>query len=206
MIEVFAMWTSKLGRIGSHDDVRKRAILFFAAGILAFFALAPRASQAVDLWGEAFGGAAFPISQDDNDVGPQFGLRLPIHLTPLLQVEPFYSNSRYGTVTKSFAGFPYDRSGIDVHAGGVNVAARALAWEPRLDFLPYIGIGFYHLGRPGLGETHGGYNFGVQTNVRLGPALAVNARGEFNMIVDNGISRKSANVLVGLRYRFYSTP
>lgn len=177
-----------------------------AAIVLALFLLSAATSTAVDLWGGAFIGATFPISQDDNDAGPQFGVRLPIGLTPLFQVEPFYLNSQHGSVQREFAGFSYQRSGFDVHAGGVNLAVRAVTLGSKLEVLPYAGIGYYHLGRPGSGTSHAGYNFGVQAEVGFRTVLAVNARGEFNMIVDNGTSRKFANVLVGFHYRFYSTP
>jgi hypothetical protein len=177
-----------------------------AAIVLALFLLSAATSTAVDFWGGACIGATFPISQDDNDTGLQFGLRLPIGLTPFLRIEPFYSNSQHGSIQREFAGFPYQRSGFDIHAGGANLAVRALALGSKLEVLPYAGIGLYHLSRPGSSASHAGYNFGLQAEVGFRSVLAVNARGEFNMIVDNGTSRKFANVLIGFHYRFYSTP
>jgi len=186
--------------------MRRTRALRVTLGAVVLLAASVASSQAMDFWGEAFVGATFPIAQDDNAAGPQFGLRLPIGLSPLLRIEPYYANSQCGSTQKDFAGFPYERSGFDIHSGGVNVSVRALGLGPWVDLHPYAGVGFVHLGRSGTSGTHAGYNAGLQADVPLGSTFSLNARGEFNMVVDHGTSRKFANLLVGLRTRFLSSP
>ena len=48
----------------------------------------PAGAQAVSVGAGVFAGPSIPVVQEDTGSGVQFGLRVPIHLVPLLTVEP----------------------------------------------------------------------------------------------------------------------
>src|SRR5262245_17926391 len=86
--------------------------------VLAFALSIPVAAQGVNLGVGAFGGAAIPVVQDDVSTGGVFGIRVPVHVVPLLTVEPFYSRTTFGDATLSSGGLEYTRSGFDVDTFG----------------------------------------------------------------------------------------
>ena len=55
-----------------------------------------------------------------------------------------------------------------------------------------------------ISETN--YNFGLGLGFSLPPGLALNVRGELNVVANGETSRKFANVNVGVAYKFLNLP
>src|SRR5438094_10031865 len=82
------------------------------AGLLTL-ALVPAAAGAASLGLGVYGGMRSPILNDTAGNGPQYGVRAPVTLAPMLIVEPFYAQSALGDVDQSFGGNSYTRTGPD---------------------------------------------------------------------------------------------
>jgi len=178
-----------------------------ASGLLLSLALFCTAgvAHAVSVGGAVFGGVSVPIVQDDNGTGSQFGVRVPVHLIPLIAVEPYFAHSGLGDATQTFGGFEYTRSGFDVDAFGVNVALGSFGLVP--GFYPYVGIGSHDLSRTGSDDaSEVGYNFGLGFGFALPPGLSLNLRGELNMVATGDTSRKFLNFNLGVGYKFIPLP
>ena len=177
----------------------------FAVLLLLILALGAGTARAASIGVEVFGGLSIPIVQDDSDQGTQFGVRVPVHLVPLLSLEPYFASSALGDKSQTFAGVSYTRDGGKVTGYGLN--ARLDAGSPVLSFFPYAGIGSFTIKKAGLAdETDMGYNFGLGLQLSPVPKVGVSLRGELNAIPINEASRKYANVTVGVSYNFLSLP
>ena len=177
----------------------------FAALLLLALAFGAGTARAASIGLEVFGGLSIPIAQDDSDQGTQFGVRLRVHVVPLLSLEPYFASSALGDKTQTFAGISYTRDGGKVTGYGLN--ARLDSGTPVLSFFPYAGIGSFTIKKANLAdETDMGYNFGLGLQLSPVPKIGVSLRGELNAIPINGASRKYANVTVGVSYNFLSLP
>lgn len=166
--------------------------------------LAPAVAHAGTIGIGAFGGASIPVVQDDAKQGSIFGVRVPVHLVPLLMVEPYYAKSGLGDVEDTFAGLSYTRDGFDVSSYGANVM---LSLGGPLQFYPFVGIGQNTVKREGSDDqTLTGYNFGLGFGITPAPKLHVHLRGELQAIVDGDASRKFGNVTAGLSYDLINLP
>jgi len=151
-----------------------------------------------------FGGASFPVVQEDAKQGSIFGLRLPVTVLPLLRVEPYWATSSLGDVEETFGTLPYTRDGGKVTAYGVNAM---LATGGPLRFYPFVGIGSHKLTRAASDDlTRVGYNLGLGLGTSAIPKLDVDLRGELNLIALGETSRKFVNVTAGVSYHFLSLP
>lgn len=178
----------------------------FALPLLAVV-LAAAPAGAVSIGAGVFGGASFSILQDDNGHGAQFGLRVPVHVVPLVTVEPYYAHSSLGDATQTFAGVEYTRDGFAVNAFGLNVALGGMGLVPGFPLSPYVGIATHRLSRDGSDDIQEvGYNLGLGLGFSLPPGLALSVRGEFNLVQTGKTSRKFANVTAGVSYKFFSLP
>jgi hypothetical protein len=174
---------------------------FSTIAVLVVVGLAAGPAHAVSVGIIAFGGPSFPIAQDDNGTGAQFGVRVPVHLIPLISVEPYYARTTCGDASDTFAGTEYTRSGFDIDAFGVNVGLGALGMISGSPFYPYIGIGSHSLSRDGSDDTtEVGYNFGLGLGVSLPAGFSVNARCELTVIDLGDTSRKFINATANLGY------
>lgn len=173
----------------------------FASAALLAVLLSAGAAHATSVGVGAFGGISVPIVQDDTDRGSLFGVRVPVSLIPLLQVEPYFSSASGGDVKETFG----TRSGLDVTAFGANVL---IPFGAGFRFYPFAGVGSHKLKRTGSPDiTKTGYNFGL--GIGFSPPLAglsVDVRGELNAVVDGDVSRKWANATVGVSYNVFKMP
>jgi hypothetical protein len=176
------------------------------ASIALALASAPARAATVSIGVEAFGGIDVPILQDDADQGTVFGARLPVHVSPLLTLEPWYSSSELGDRSTTIAGLSYDIDGGKLTGFGVNLRLGGMA-APGLSLFPYAGIGSYTLDRASSGErTEVGYGAGLGLVLTPAPKLGIGLRGEFDLVPTGDTSRKYANVTLGVSYTFLSLP
>ena len=173
----------------------KRVIAVTLLAVTACSGLA--AAEGIGLGVGAYGGYSFPIIQDDTGGGAVYGARVPVKLTSLFTVEPFYLTSSLSDVDETLGGLSYTRSGFDQTAFGANVLFKFGA------FYPFAGIGSYELTRDGsedIKET--GWSFGLGFAIPAGRMFTVDLRGELDAIVTDDTSRKFGNVTAGLTYNF----
>ncbi len=163
-------------------------------------AMATGSAHATGVGVGVYGGLAYPIVQDDVDSGTLLGLRVPVSLTPLITVEPFYMSSALGDKDQTLGGLTYTREGFDGKGYGLN----AMLGSPigmGVHFYPVAGIGKYKLERTGSEDIDEvGYNIGLGLGVGATPKMTLQLRGELNLVKTGDSSRKFANVTGGLTY------
>jgi hypothetical protein len=151
----------------------------------------------------AFAGMSIPLLQEDVDQGTMFGLRAPVKLIPLVTVEPYYASSSLGDKDVTVAGFTYTREGFDEKAFGLNAM---LTMGGPVSFYPFAGLGQTKLERPGSDLSLTTYNVGFGLGFSPVPKVSVHIRGELQMAVDSGASRKFGNATIGASYALFSMP
>lgn len=168
-----------------------------SAALLALLASAG-AAHALSVGVGAFGGVSVPIVQDDTGQGSQFGIRVPVNLVPMVNVEPYFASTSGGDAEEDFG----TRTGLDVSAFGANLL---FPFGAGIRFFPFVGIGSHTLKREGQDDiTKTGYNFGLGLGFSPPVAgLSIDVRGELNAVVDGDVSRKWANATVGVSYNFF---
>jgi opacity protein-like surface antigen len=175
-----------------------RRALWLAAILVA---LAPTLATAGGRIGVGvFGGASFPIVQDDVGTGSTYGARVPVEVLPLITIEPYFAGSAMGEGEATLDGETYTRDGFDMTAFGGNVMLGSPS-SPGFQLLPYVGIGYNHLTRAGSADIDEvGFNFGLGVGFAVLKKLSLQARGELNMVVTGDTSRKFGNLTVGVNY------
>jgi hypothetical protein len=169
----------------------------------ALFALAlvPAVAVAGGVGIGAYGGVSFPIAYDTATQGPQYGLRAPIQLLPLLIVEPYYAQSALGDKDETFGGQTYTRSGPDVDTFGANALFN---FGGSVKFYPFVGIGSTTIKQSGSEDiTDTNLNFGLGFGFTPMPKLGIDLRGELNSVVTGDTSRKFGNLTVGVSYALF---
>jgi len=155
----------------------------------------------------AYAGTSIPVLQDDNANGPIWGLRVPVHFTPIVTVEPYFAKTSGGDRDQEAAGVTYTRTGMDVTSYGANVL---LNFGTGFQMSPFFGIGSNKLERPGLNETQGGWDAGLGLGFGLPlTGLSGNVRGALNVVKDpasDSVSRKWAELTVGVSYSSFHFP
>jgi hypothetical protein len=163
-------------------------------------AIAAGSAHATGVGVGVYGGLSYPVVQDDVDSGTLLGLRVPVSLTPLITVEPFYMSSSLGDKDQTLGGLSYTREGFDGKGYGVN----AMLGSPTgmgFHFYPVAGIGKYKLERTGSEDIDEvGYNIGLGIGIGATPKMTLQLRGELNLVKTGDSSRKFANVTGGLTY------
>ncbi|MBI1799517.1 MAG: outer membrane beta-barrel protein [Candidatus Eisenbacteria bacterium] len=171
---------------------------------LAALAVSPAISSAATVGVGVFGGTSIPIVQEDNDRGPMYGLRVPINLTPIVSIEPYYGSTQGGDKNETVAGVTYTRAGIDNTAFGVHVL---FMFGTGVQFYPFVGLASNHLKRDGLDESQTGYDFGLGFGFKLPVVgLSAHARGGANIVTSpasSETSRKWGEITLGVSYNFY---
>ena len=179
--------------------MRKAAIL-----MLFGLALLPCTAGATSIGVGAFGGMSIPVLQADNGQGTVFGLRVPVALTTLVTVEPYYAKTSGGDKDQDIEGDTVTRSGLDVTGFGANVL---LTFGTKTQLYPFVGIGSSNLSREGSEDvTNTTYTFGLGLGISPMPKLSIHVRGELAAAVDDETSRKWGNVTIGVSYNVFSTP
>jgi hypothetical protein len=175
-----------------------RRALWLAAILLA---LAPALSTAEGRLGiGVFGGASFPIVQDDVGTGATYGVRAPLEVLPLVTIEPYFASSALGDGEAEIDGETYTRDGYDMTAFGGNVMLGSPSGSG-FQLLPYAGLGYHHLTRASSEDIDEvGFNFGLGVGFAVLQKLSLQGRAELNMVVTGDTSRKFGNLTVGVNY------
>lgn len=180
-----------------------RNILLVFAGLAVAAGVA--AAGTLDIGIEPYAGVSAPILQDDRGSGSIWGFRLPVNLVPFLTLEPYYASGSYGDKDITTIAGPVTRDGGKVTAWGANLLLTTGAGG--FKFYPFVGIGSNKDARAATADLKkSGYNFGLGLGFGLPMKLALDVRGEMQMVVDGDVSRKFANATAGVSYKFFSLP
>ena len=114
----------------------------------AFLALAAAIATAgpIRLGAGVYGGVSVPVLNDLSKEGAQYGFRIPVELSNLFTVEPYYATANLGDVTQTVSGIDYTRDGGAVKNFGVNAL---LTFGTSFSFYPWGGLGSYKISRSG---------------------------------------------------------
>ena len=154
-----------------------------------------------------FGGENMPLSQQDNDPGPQWGIRVPVNATAKLSFEPYFSLADGSRHEETFGGTTYDRDGFDVLSYGAIAAWGHLGLGSGFPVYPFVGLGSYRLAREGTtARTELGYSFGVGYAYALPVGFALQVRSEYVHVPTDETSRRSVNLNLGVQFRFHPVP
>lgn len=168
------------------------ALLLFSLCVSAPMAHA----EGIVIGAGAFGGYAVPVIQDDAGSGVMFGVRVPVTVSSMFTIEPYYMTSNLDEVTEELGGVEYTRDGFDMRSIGANV----IIFGGK--FYPFVGLGSYSLEREGSEDLDElGWNFGLGLGLPVGEKLRLDIRGELDMIVTDDTSRKFGAATAGLTYR-----
>lgn len=160
-------------------------------------------AAAADIGVGAYGGVNIPVLNDLSEQGSEFGARIPVKLSSMFTVEPFYGSSSLGDVDETFGTTTYTRDGGDLTSFGVNAL---LTFGQAFQFFPFAGIGSYKIEREGVEEiSEMGWSFGLGLGFAPSPKLNLNVRGELDMVVTDETSQKFGKVTVGAAYSIFST-
>jgi hypothetical protein len=165
----------------------------------------------------AFGGAGYPVLQNDTGSGTLYGVRAPVSVVPFLTVEPYWESSRFGDKQLAFEGLSYTRKGFEETAYGANVL---LAAGGPLSFYPLAGIGQATLKSGGASQAYTMYNVGFGLGVHVVPKLTFHVRGELRAVAvkattrtfggvtisDGNTTRKFASATAGVTYSLFGLP
>lgn len=165
--------------------------------LLSLCVSAPMAhAQEMTIGAGAFGGYAVPLVQDDAGSGVMFGVRVPIGLSSMFTVEPYYMTSSLDEVSEELGGIEYTRDGFDMKSIGANV----ILFGGK--FYPFVGLGSYSLKRDGSEDIEElGWNFGLGLGLPVTEKIRLDVRGEIDMIVTDDTSRKFGGATAGLTYK-----
>jgi len=185
--------------IGKRDHARALVVL----ALLAF--AAPVHAVTVGLG--VFGGESLPLAQADNDPGPQWGVRVPVHALANVSIEPFFAVADGGRHEETFGGRTYDRIGFNVVSYGAIAAWGRMGFGAGFPLYPYVGLGSYRLAREGTApRTEWGYSAGVGYAYGLPVGFALQARSEVVVVPTGETSRRFVNLNLGVQFRFHPVP
>jgi hypothetical protein len=178
----------------------KRLVYCALAALLATTGVARAGSIGIG----AFGGWSVPVLQEDQGQGSLYGLRVPVHLLPLLTVEPFYAETSLGDKTIDLApGVSTTREGSSVDSYGLNAI---LTMSGPVTFYPFAGIGSSTFKRTGENETFTAYYLGLGLGLSPIPKFSIDLRAEMQVAADGDVSRKITNITLGASYALIPLP
>lgn len=174
--------------------------------LLALACASTSAARAGTLVGlGVFGGGNFPVSQEDQDSGSEWGVRLPVHVRSLLTLEPYFRVAQLGHAASQFRGLEYAREGFAVVGYGASVAFGSLGMRRDLPVYPFVGIGSYRLSRAGAEPlTDTGYNFGLAAGIPVAKGFSLNVRAAYTVVPD--AARNFVDVNLGTTFQFFPLP
>jgi opacity protein-like surface antigen len=170
---------------------------------LALLAATAGVAGAVGIGGGVYAGWSWPVVQEDVAQGTLYGLRVPVSLTSLFRVEPYFMKGALGDMEQDIGGIIYTREGFDETGYGLNLA---LTTGGPVSFYPFAGIGSTNFSREGDDFDLTTYNVGLGLAFSPMTKLSLDVRGEFQISVDGAASRKFGNLTVGASYALFSLP
>jgi hypothetical protein len=161
-------------------------------------------AHALDVGLGVAAGGNFSVAQADNGNGGLLAVRVPVHVVPLLTVEPFLNWSKMGSASTTIGGVPHSRDGFGLVGYGGILALGSAGMSPGWPVYPYLGVGGFSLKREGAPQTtHPGYLVGVGYARPLPRNIAFNARAGYTWVTENGASRQFFDLTVGVSIRLH---
>ncbi len=174
------------------------------ASLVALVALSLVAgvAQASSVGLGVFGGLSVPVVQPDQANGSTFGVRVPIHVVPMIAIEPFYASTSLGDKKVTAGPVTTTFTGADVTTYGVNAM---LSMGGPIRFYPFAGLGSakYKLG--GVSTSVTSYQAGFGLGITPFPKVSLDLRGELQYAGKSGFVRRNAGITLGASYALFST-
>ena len=156
-----------------------------------------------------FAGLSFPLVQDDQDRGTEFGFKVRYGLGNIIVLEPFLSIVKWGDPgeVELLAGGTFDFGGLEgskITAFGLDASLGNLPGQ--MGLVPYFvaGIGSYKVKNETTGYEHSamGYSAGLGLGVGLSPRFALDVRGKAMVAPQEGGSKKAIGITAGINFAF----
>ncbi|MEY4374316.1 MAG: hypothetical protein RL760_482 [Candidatus Eisenbacteria bacterium] len=176
----------------------KRSSLVAAVALI----LVAGAAHASSIGLGVFGGLSVPVVQPDQSNGSTFGVRVPIHVVPMIAVEPFYASTSLGDKTIGTGPVSFTQGGADVTTYGVNAM---LSMGGPIRFYPFAGLGSAKYKLAGNSTNVTSYQAGFGLGVTPFPKVSVDLRGELQYAGKSGFVRRNAGITLGASYALFST-
>lgn len=159
-------------------------------------------AQGVKLGVGAFGGVEFPLIQDDQASGTNFGFKGRVNLS-MITFEPFIAFASYGEADiEDVIGDP---EGNSITAFGLDAVLFSGFGAPGPSVFLFAGIGSYKIDNDQMvyDQSDIGYSFGLGLEIGIAKAISIEGRGRFLAInSEGGATKKSGIVTAGLNYHF----
>ncbi len=157
----------------------------------------------------AFFGLSFPLVQDDQARGTEFGFKARYGLAKIIVLEPFMSIVKWGDPgeVELLTGGTFDFGALEgskITAYGLEASLGNLPGQ--MGLVPYFaaGIGSYKVKNETTGYEHSamGYSVGLGLGVGLSPRFALDVRGKAMIAPQEGGSKKAVGVTAGINFNF----
>lgn len=149
-----------------------------------------------------FGGLSVPVVQPDQSNGSTFGVRVPIHVVPMIAIEPFYASTSLGDKDVTVGPVTIPNAGADVTTYGVNAM---LSMGGPIRFYPFAGLGSAKYKLNGASTSVTSYQAGFGLGITPFPKVSVDLRGELQYAGKSGFVRRNAGITLGASYALFST-
>jgi len=152
----------------------------------------------------AYAGLNFPVAQDDQTRGAEYGFAGRFGLAPLIVVQPYVSFVKWGK--------PGTVSGVDLGIDGSKVTSYGIEAEignfpGQIGMAPYFvaGIGSYKIKNDdtGFDQNRFGYSGGIGLGFGLSRQLGLDVRARFIVVPQKeGGSKKAIGATGGVNFSF----
>ena len=176
---------------------RLLAFLFLACLVPVSRASAADVSLGVSL------GTTSPSETVDGTDGMHWNLRAPMHLVPLVMVEPFFAQATLGDQDFSAPPVSFTLKGATFTTVGTRVG---LSFGDRVSVQPYLGVGWTRFKYLGYSESKLSYLGGLGLSVGLIPRLRLDARAEQHTVPLDLGSRGMFNLSLGVSTPLVALP
>jgi hypothetical protein len=151
----------------------------------------------------AFFGMSFPVLQEDQGNGTEFGLKGRFGLANTIVLEPFFASTSWGE-PDPIDDFDLGIEGSKVTAFGIEASLGNLPGQMGVSPFFFAGIGSYKVKNDdtGFDESSMGYSGGLGVGIGLSPMFSLDLRGKFMVIPMNDGSKKSIGVVAGVNFAF----
>lgn len=170
--------------------------------VLFLICMAGTAQALSDISLGVFGGANFPVVQDDAKSGSGFGLKAKFSPAPMIAGDIFFESRSFGDPELTIAGQTMTTDGGKVTSFGVEALIGNTGGGLGPHFYWALGISSYKWTRDGYEDlSKVGYHLGPGFEFVVPANIGIEFRGKFEIVpTDGGGSRKNALLFVGANY------
>jgi hypothetical protein len=178
---------------------------FFIGLFLTLFALLSATAQpGTKLGAGAFAGLSFPLLQDDQSQGMEYGFKGRYGLGSLIVLEPYVSFVKWGE-PDPVDGTPLDIEGSKVTSFGLEASLGNLPGTTGI--APYFvaGVGSYKVKNDDTGyeSSKFGWSAGLGLGIGLSPKFSLDVRGKAIVAPQKeGGSKKAIGATAGINFSF----